>query len=110
VRQAVLNVDDKEIVCQVCARRMANLPKEDHEAIVAGLRQQRFMGIVSIALFVLAVVCVVLWMGDSGAWSYRKDKPVPEANAGLFIGAGVFALGAMIVGIIGSMKRYIIEF
>jgi hypothetical protein len=107
VREAVLKPDDKEIFCQVCARRMANLPEEDLEAIAAGLKQQRVMSIISIVLFVLAIVFVALWMGDSGKWTAQASK---EADAGMFIGAAVCALASMIVGIIGSMKRYIVEF
>jgi hypothetical protein len=114
VRETELNVEDKEIVCPVCARRMANLPQEDHADIEAGMKSQRMFSIIAVVLFAIAIICVYMWMGPTEAWSYNKTggatQPPVEANSGMFIGACVCAVAALVLGIIGSMKRYVVEF
>jgi hypothetical protein len=108
VREAELNASEREIVCPVCARRMANLPQEDHAEIEAGIKSQRTFSIISLVLFGIALVLVFMWMGEGSTWISKSGQP--EANMGMFVGACVCALASLVLGVIASMKRYVVEF
>jgi len=115
-----LSADEKEIVCVVCGRRMANLPAADHADMEQAQKSQRTLGIVAIALFVLAILFVFLWMGDSGGWVSGKvvgpDGKIQDAsgsiepNMGLMVVAAICALASTVLGVIASLKRFVVEF
>jgi hypothetical protein len=104
-----LVADEKEIVCVVCGRRMANFSADDFQQMETAQKSQRTMAIISLVLFAIAVICVLLWVGvgDTGAWVSGVSN---EANMGAMIGAVVCALASLVVGIIASMKRIVVEF
>jgi DNA-directed RNA polymerase subunit RPC12/RpoP len=108
VRQASLTPDDKEIVCPACGRRLQNLTAQELGEIEAIQKKQLLFSIISVVLFVLAAVCVGMWVGDSASWISKDGRA--DANAGLSIGAGVCALASMVVGYIGSRHRFVVEF
>ena len=109
VREADLKPDDKEIICPVCGRRMANLTPDEHREIGQVQSKQRMYCIISIVLFAIAIACLVLWVGtDPAKWVSGKESQ--EANMAMLLGALACALGAVIIGAIGSAKRYVVEF
>jgi DNA-directed RNA polymerase subunit RPC12/RpoP len=103
-----LKAEDKEIVCVVCGRRMANMPADDYKLMEAGQKSQRTMSIVAIVLFLAAIICLYFWIGDTGEWVSGKGPTEP--NVGPMAGAIVCALAALILGIIASLKRFVVEF
>ena len=114
VRDAYLRPGDKEITCPACARRMQNLTAEELAEMQAVQRKQGLLCAVSVALFAVAVACLVLSMGDPGKWA--PGKMAAEAGAGqsagsgLLIGAVICGLASLVVGFLGSMKRFVVEF
>ncbi|MFH0939382.1 MAG: hypothetical protein V1899_08895 [Planctomycetota bacterium] len=115
-----LKSDAKEISCVACGRRMANLPASDYAEMEKAQKSQRTFGIIAVALFVIAIVFVFLWVGDSGGWVSGKivgaDGTIAEAsgaiesNMGPMIVAAVCALASLVLGIIASLKRFVVEF
>ncbi len=120
IREVLLGAEEKELVCPVCGRRMASLTADEHKEIEGELKKQRTFSIIAIALFAIAIICVFMWIGPAGAWPSGKDispegkiieatKSV-EPNVGPLVAAGVCALASLVLGILGSMKRYVVEF
>jgi CDP-diglyceride synthetase len=120
IRDVELNTEDKEIVCVVCGRRMANLTAEEHSEITQVQSKQRVLAIIALVLLGISVICVYMWAGDTGAWVSGKvmgpdGKIVPasgpiEANQGVFIAFCVTALATFVLSILASMKRHVVEF
>lgn len=114
VRDAFLRPGDKEITCPACARRMQNLTADELAEMQAVQRKQGLLCAVSVALFAVAVVCLLLSIGDPGKWA--KTKEAIEAGAGQFAGQGLLiggiicGLASLVVGYLGSMKRFVVEF
>jgi DNA-directed RNA polymerase subunit RPC12/RpoP len=108
VRDGKLNTDDKDIVCPVCARRIQNLTPDEHNEMLAVQKKQGLFCIISIVLFVLCAGLLLFWTGETATWaSGAKSR---EANAALFWAGMVSGLAAMVVGIMGSWRRFVIEF
>jgi len=108
VREVCVKPDDKELVCPVCGRRMQNLTPQEHSEIEAIQKKQRLFCILSLVLFVIAIVCLIFWVGKPSTWASSDTRP--EANMGGFIGAIICALASMVLGILGSLKRFVVEF
>jgi DNA-directed RNA polymerase subunit RPC12/RpoP/ABC-type multidrug transport system fused ATPase/permease subunit len=108
VRQARLTPEDKEIVCPACGRRLQNLTAQELGEIETVQKKQLLFSIISVVLLVIAAVCVGMWVGESGTWPSADARP--EANAGFFFGAIICAVASMVLGILGSMKRFVVEF
>lgn len=108
IRETKLNTDDKDIVCPVCARRIQNLSNEEQNEMAAVQSKQNLFGIISIVLFSLAVVLIVLWAGATSEWP--SANKVREANVAMFYASLVCGLASMILGIMGSWRRFVIEF
>ncbi|MGD0094031.1 MAG: hypothetical protein ABSE73_29325 [Planctomycetota bacterium] len=112
VREASLNPGDPEITCPACARRMKNLTDEEFGEIQEVQKKQRMLCIVAVALFAAAVVCLVV--GMSGRWAFNKQDIEAGAaqfnRAPLLIGAIACGLAAIVVGVMGSRKRFVVEF
>lgn len=118
-RETELKREDEEILCLACGRRMANLTAGEHAEMEKTQKSQRMLSIVSIVLFVFALVCVLFWAAD-GCWISGKTltpdgkltaaEGAVEANIAPFIGAIVFTLAALVTGVMGSMKRFLVEF
>lgn len=108
IREGRLNTEDKDIVCPVCARRIQNLTPEEHDEMLAVQSKQNLFCIISLVLFALCVALFVFWTGDVGTWaSGAKDR---EAGAALFWAGLVCGIASMVVGIMGSWRRFVIEF
>jgi CDP-diglyceride synthetase len=120
IRDVELNTEDKEIVCVVCGRRMANLTDEEHKEITDVQSKQRVLSIIALVLLAIGVVFVYMWAGDTGAWVSGKvmgpdgkigpaTGPI-EDNAGMFIAFCVMGLATLVLSIMASMKRHVVEF
>lgn len=108
IRDTALNTDDKDIVCPVCGRRIQNLTGDEHSEMTAVQSKQGLFGIISMVLFALAVVLIVLWAGATSEWP--SANKVREANVAMFWASLVCGLASMVLGIMGSWRRFVIEF
>jgi DNA-directed RNA polymerase subunit RPC12/RpoP len=108
IRFAELKVDDKELVCPACGRRLQNLTAAEHQEIETIQKKQRMFSIISLVLFVLAVVCLILWIGGPDSWVSKEARPEP--NIGTFLGMVVCSVASLVLAILASLKRYVIEF
>ncbi|MCY3024001.1 MAG: hypothetical protein NTW87_33905 [Planctomycetota bacterium] len=108
VLEKVLAAEEKELVCPACGRRLQNLTAEEHQEIETLQKNQRLYSIISLVLFILAVVCLVLWMVKTGDWPSNKDRQ--EASIGFFAGFAVLGIASMVLAFLGSRKRIIVEF
>ncbi|HYF52147.1 MAG TPA: hypothetical protein VEJ63_22240 [Planctomycetota bacterium] len=120
IREVELKQEEKEIDCVICGRRMANLTAEEFSEIGQQQKSQRTMGIIALVCLFLAVICVIMWAGDSAGWAsgYVLDEqgkaikatgPI-EPNMGMFIGFCVTGLASLVLSIMASMKRHVVEF
>jgi hypothetical protein len=120
VRETVLKSDDAEIICVNCGRRMANFEADEHREMVQQQSSQRTLSIVALVMFFLAVVFIILWAGNPGAWPSGKTVAdsgevvkatgIVEPNSSLFIGFCITALAAFVLSIVASTKRHVAEF
>lgn len=112
IREANIKADEKDITCPVCGRRLQNLTAAEHGEIEGVQKKQRMFCIISIVLFALAVVCIAMWMigGDTAAWASSDASATSEAKAEFFIGAIVCMLASIVLGVLGSLKRFVVEF
>ena len=118
-REINLGSDVKDIICPVCGRRIANLLKEEFGEIQSVLKKQRMISIIALISFALAIVFGCLWVTD-GVWVSGKALDASgkfvdastaiEVNAGMLAATVVCALTALVLGIIGSWKRFVVEF
>ena len=107
IRDVEINAEERDISCPVCGRRIQNLTSDEHAEITAVQKSQQLCGIISLVLLALTFVCFYLWMGDTATWISGKAT---EPNTGLFGGAIICALGSLVLGILGSRKRFVVEF
>lgn len=108
IRDAQLTREQKELSCPVCGRRIANLSEGELSEMEAVQKSQLILNLVAIVLFLGAVGCLVMWAGAGSGWTSAKDQP--PANQGFFIGAIVCMLISLITGVMGSLKRFVVEF
>jgi hypothetical protein len=107
IREVVLNPEERDITCPVCGRRIQNLTDEEHREIETMQKNQKICSIVSVVLMTLTAVCFIMWAGDTTGWVSGKSQ---EANAGFFFGAIICGLGSLVLGIMASRKRFVVEF
>lgn len=116
IRDVVLNAEERDITCPVCGRRIQNLTTEEHREVEAVQKKQKLFGIIALVFLAFTVVCIILWVGDTGSWTSgmgADGKPLtgPKvANEGFFFGAIVCSLVTLVLGILGSLKRFVVEF
>jgi len=120
IREADLKAEERDIICPVCARRIQNLTAAEHSEVESVQKKQRLFGIIAIVFFIFTSICIVMWIGGSSAWVSGKqltadgkiiDAAGPiEAQASFFFGAIVCGLVTLVLGILGSMKRFVVEF
>lgn len=120
IREVELKPEEKEIDCVICGRRMANLTGEEFQEITQQQKSQKTMGIIALVCLFISVICVVMWAGDTAGWTSgvmltAEGKPAPatgpiEPNMGMFIGFCVTGLATLVLSIIASMKRHVVEF
>lgn len=118
VREVEFKPEEKEIACVVCGRRMASLPEEDQVQMEQMQKSQRTLSIVAVILFVIAIICVCVW-ASTAPWTGKvvgadgklvELQSAIEPGIGPLIGAIVCGLGALVVGIMASLKRFVVEF
>ena len=108
IREACVKPEDKELACPVCGRRMQNLTSQEHSEIEGIQKKQRLFCIISLVLFVIAMVCLGFWVGGPSNWASAESRA--DAQMGGFIGAIICGLASLVVGILGSLKRFVVEF
>lgn len=107
IRDVSLKEEERDISCPVCGRRIQNLTADEHAEIMAVQKNQQLCGIISLVLLGLTALCFYLWTGDSGSWVSGKAT---EPNVSFFAGAIICSLGSLVLGILGSRKRFVVEF
>jgi len=119
VREVDLREQSKELDCPVCGRRIANLPEEDLAQMEQTQKSQCILSGVTLALFVIAIVCLCFWACDlpwiSGEVANAKGALEPakapvEPQVAPMIGAIICGIAALVTGILSSMKRFVVEF
>ena len=130
LREEDLKMEDTEITCPACGRRMANLPQNEYVEIETNLKKQQLFSIISLVAFGIAVILMIMWAvphsvpvaapakidpGQPAAPGFMIDwisgtGAEKAANQGMFIAALVCGLISLVLGVLASMKRYIIEF
>src|SRR5476651_195658 len=61
VREEDLKMEDPEITCPACGRRMANLQQNEYVEIENNLKKQQLFSIIGLVLFGVAVILLVMW-------------------------------------------------
>ena len=120
IRDVDLKQEEKEIDCIICGRRMANLTAEEFSEIGQQQKSQKTLGIVGLVCLVLSIVFVIMWAGDSAGWTSgvtltpegtptQATGPI-EPNMGMFIAFCITGLASLVLSIMASMKRHVVEF
>src|SRR5438105_376863 len=102
-----LNAADKEILCPECRRNMPNLPREEFRQIEKTLSTQLILGLFALAFFAGAGVLIYLYAGEPKTW-VSSDLPRTDTSTYL-MGAGGCVLIGLVLGVLSSRKRYVIE-
>jgi len=119
VREEDLRMEDAEITCPACGRRMANVQQNEYIEMETQLKKQHLFSIISIVLFSVALILLIMWAvphsvpgekADNFTIDWVSGAKVATSNNGMFIAAVVCAFISMILGVFASLKRYIIEF
>ena len=111
VQEATLTPAEKDIVCPSCGRRMTNLPPGDQAEIEIIQKKQRLHCIISLVLFFLTVVCLIWWIGGrADALPNKATGLRVEMNVAPLIGIAIFGIASLVLGILGSRKRFVVEF
>jgi DNA-directed RNA polymerase subunit RPC12/RpoP len=108
-RPVDLKMEETEIVCPACGRRMANLQQTEFVEIETILKKQTIFSYVSLACLLIAVVCLFVWVGKTETW-ISDAKQQRDAGAGAFYGFCFMMLVSLVLGVLASLKRFIIEF
>lgn len=120
IRDVDLKPEDRDITCPVCGRRIQNLTAEEHREVEAVQKKQKLFSIISLVFLAFTVLCIILWAGDTGSWisgyvvgpdGKAVASATPKtAQEGFFFGAVVCSLVTLVLGILGSLKRFVVEF
>lgn len=119
LRDDDLKMEDTEITCPACGRRMANLQQNEYVEIESQLKKQQLFSIVSIVVFAIAIILLIMAVvphsvpgakADSFSIDWVSGSKSTSNPSGLIIAAGVCGLIAMVLAVFASLKRYIIEF
>ena len=108
-RPVDLKMEETEIVCPACGRRMANLQQAEFVEIESTLKKQNIFSYVSLACLAISVICLVVWVGKTETW-ISDAKQQRDAGAGAFYGFCFMMLVSLVLGVLASLKRFIIEF
>jgi peptidoglycan biosynthesis protein MviN/MurJ (putative lipid II flippase) len=107
LRDSKLNTEDKDIVCPVCQRRIQNLTEEEQDEMLGVQKKQGLFGIISLVLFGLFLLLICMWMGHGKDWISGMPK---EETLAMFYGAIVVGIASIVLGILGSWRRFVVEF
>jgi DNA-directed RNA polymerase subunit RPC12/RpoP len=108
-RPVELKMEEAEIVCPACGRRMANLQQAEYVEIESVLKKQNIFSYVSIACLVIGIICLFVWVGKTETW-ISDAKQQRDAGVGAFYGFCFMMLVSLVLAVLASLKRYIIEF
>jgi hypothetical protein len=128
-RDEDLKMEETEITCPACGRRMANLQQNEYVEIETNLKKQQIFSIISLVAFGIAAILLIMWAvphsvpmaptapptaGQPSAPGFAIDwisgSSGGQASNGMFIAAVVCGFISLVLGVLASMKRYIIEF
>ena len=129
-RPVELKMEEAEIVCPSCGRRMANLQQNEYVEIESNLKKQQLFSIISLVAFFITVILLIMWAVPHSVATATPATVTPgqpaqpgfmidwisgtgtekAANQGMFIAALVCGLISLVLGVLASMRRYIIEF
>jgi DNA-directed RNA polymerase subunit RPC12/RpoP len=128
-REEDLKMEETEITCPACGRRMANLQQNEYVEIETNLKKQQIFSIISLVAFGIAAILLIMWavphsvpmaptapaaVGQSTAPGFAIDwisgSSGGQASNGMFIAAIICGFISLVLGVLASMKRYIIEF
>jgi len=100
-----LEFGQDEIKCPACGHSMKNLPEGELNQIETTVKKQKIMAIVSLVLFLIAGGCFFYWAFNK--WDLKTEDTTRTIFLG---GAIVLALASLVLGILGSLKRFVVEY
>ena len=101
--------------CPSCGHSMQNLPEGELNEMELTFKAQRRNGIIAIISFAVAIVCFFLWAfnQDPSLYHYGKMERPPEDALMHVVVPGILIVSllvSIVFGVLGSTKRYIVEF
>jgi DNA-directed RNA polymerase subunit RPC12/RpoP len=108
-RPVELKMEETEIVCPACGRRMANLQQTEYVEIETALKKQTMFSYISLGCLFAAVICLIMYVGTKPSAWVSDGKQLPD-SAGAFYGFCFLMLVSLVLGVMASLKRFIIEF
>lgn len=97
---ANLEFGQENITCPACKHSMKNLPEGELNELDVATKKQRTNGIISLVCFGVAAFGMLEW-----AFTMKKDDVTVWMAMTI-----VFFLVALVFGVLGSTKRFIVEF
>lgn len=114
---AELEYDQEDIKCPACGHAMRNLPEGELNEIETAIKKQKTYNIVALIGFFIALLCFALWVLNQNPDLYsfgRKLDPEYKPNGMMQTGVAYITCAGLLVtlvfGILGSLKRYVVEF
>ena len=98
--RTALEFGQENIRCPACGHTMTSLPEGELNELETVQKKQKLQCIIALVCFSIAVVCFFEW-----AFTMKKDEVTPWMARTI-----VFLLATLVSGVLGSLKRYIIEF
>ncbi len=110
----LMEFGEENIKCPACGHSMKNLPEGELNELDIAVRKQRTNGIIALIGFALAVIFFFCWIFAAPA--AVNHLPKTAANEEFMQATGwmgftiIFLLVSLVFGVLGSLKRYIVEF
>lgn len=95
-----LEFGQEDIRCPACGHAMKNLPEGELNELDIACKKQKMNGIISLVCFAIAVVGMFQW-----SFTMVKD----DTTVWMIVTI-LFFLVALVFGVLGSTKRFIVEF
>ena len=105
--RTTLEFGQEQLKCPSCGHAMQNLPEGEINEIETTYKKQRFNSVISIIGFILAATSFGVWVGNQDPFRKTDDFMMTSGYPGMII---VGLLVCIIFGILGSLKRHIVEF
>ena len=110
----LMEIGEENIKCPACGHSMKNLAEGELNELDIATRKQRANGIIALVAFGLAVICFFAWIFSAPA--VINHLPKTAANDEFMQASGwpgftiILLLVSLVFGVLGSLKRYIVEF
>ncbi len=104
-----LQVDQATIQCPSCGHSLQNLPKEELTELERITKSQRISVIIALISFVIGTGCFFAWIMNQQP-TFMKQSDDFMQQTGLPALTILTILLTLVFGILGSRKRFVIEY